>query len=279
MRRLRTIRSLIYAGLICGGIPQVILAQSHPPALSLPPYSQPDVVRATGARSSATPNALIDNVVSARGIIRAGDRVEISAPLSLKLTSAPFRAGDTVQKGDVLARFDCARLHADLNAQDAAIVTLNIRYKSEQDLAAFGASGDYDVAVARSERDQAKAQAQALRASLKDCQLHAPFNAVIQARHVAAFETPTVGEPIYSLIRAGDHEISVIVPASIGATLNIDDEFAFTLDADPDGFTARIVRIAPDIDPVSQTLELIAKPIDAVKLRPGMSGEARFERL
>lgn len=214
--------------------------------------------------------------IKARGIVRAGEQVEISAPVSLKLDSAPHRAGHRVSKGDVLARFDCTRQRADLVAQEKAVETLNLRYQSERELAAYGANSEYDVALAESERDQAQAQADAMRASLDDCVVTAPFNADIAVRHVSPFETPRIGQPLYSLIRAGDHEISVIVPAQMGYKLNVGAEFQFRLDVESAPFPVRITRLAPDIDPVSQTLEIIAKPRRSKKLRPGMSGEAIF---
>ncbi len=213
---------------------------------------------------------------SARAIVRAGESVEIAAGLSARLESAPFKAGRYVKRGTEIARFDCARLRADLAARRLAVETLSLRYQSEKELESFGATGALDVAVAKSERDMAKAEANALDVTLKDCSISAPFSAHIAERHVSAYETPQVGEPIYTLIRAGDHEISVIVPAQLGARLKYGSTFTFRPDGVDAPVKAKVVRLAPEIDPVSQTREIMGVAVGKSKLKPGMSGRAEF---
>lgn len=229
------------------------------------------------AANSAEP-AAAESYVSARAVVRAGESVDIAAGLSRRLTSAPFKPGRFVERGAVIARFDCARLRADLLAREQAVRTLSLRYESELELESFGAAGALDVRVAESERDQAKAEAAAIRASLDDCVIHAPFNALVSARHVSAHETPQVGEPVYTLIRAGDVELSVIVPARLGATLRAGQGFTVRMDGSDADVKAKVTRLAPDIDPVSQTREIYAAPASRSGLKPGMSGEARFNR-
>ena len=213
--------------------------------------------------------------VTARAVVRAGESVDIAAALSTRLLSAPFKPGQYVERGQTLATFDCARMRADLKARDQAARTLALRYQSEAELAAFGATGALDVEVAKSEADQAVAEADALRVTLADCEITAPFNAHISARHLPAFATPQPGQPIYTLIRAGDVEVSVIVPASFGATLSPGTRFSLRMDGSDAELRARITRLAPDIDPVSQTREVFASA-PSKTLKPGMSGRAVF---
>ena len=223
-------------------------------------FAEPDVLRET----------------SARAIVRAGESVDIAAALSARLESAPFKAGRFVKAGEEIARFDCARMRADLAARRQAVETLSLRYDSERELESFGATGALDVAVARSERDMAKAEADALDVTLKDCVITAPFSAHVAERHVSAHETPQVGQPIYTLIRAGSHEISVIVPAALGSTLKYGSTFIFHPDGEDAPVSAKVVRLAPDIDPVSQTREIMGVATSKATLSPGMSGRAVF---
>lgn len=215
--------------------------------------------------------------VTARAVIRAGDTVDVAAALSQRLTYAPYKPGRFVAKGKPIARFDCARLEAELAAREQAIETLSLRYESEVELEQFGATGALDVAVAKSERDQAKAEAKALRVTLEDCEITAPFAAYVAERHLSAHETPQVGQPIYTLLRAGDVEISVIVPAALGATLKPGSPLTLAMDGSDTRVPAKIVRLAPDIDPVSQTREVFAEPTAKAALKPGMSATALFD--
>lgn len=217
--------------------------------------------------------------VTARALVKAGDEIVLSAPMSRPIKSAPFRAGEKVRKGQVLIRFDCRRLNADLDAREATIETLKLRHQSEEELARYGASGTYEVAVALSELNEARAEAKALRTHLQDCVIRAPFHAAVQSRSVAPFETPAIGAPLYSLIRADTHEISVIVSARLSQSLSVGDRLSFRSDVANDRadlIPIEITRMAPSIDPVSQTLEIFARPIGPSKLRPGTSGLAIF---
>ena len=235
------------------------------------------IALAASAAGSATANGFAEpNAASARAIVRAGESVDIAAGLSARLEYAPFKAGRFVKKGTEIARFDCARLRADLAARRVAVETLSLRYQSEKELESFGATGALDVAVAKSERDMAEAEANALDVTLKDCSIAAPFSAHIAERHVSAHETPQVGEPIYTLIRAGSHEISVIVPAALGTRLSYGSKFTFRPDGADAPITAKVVRLAPDIDPVSQTREVMGVAVGKATLKPGMSGRAEF---
>ena len=52
----------------------------------------------------------------------------------------------------------------------------------------------------------------------------------------------------------------------------------FTVDATDEIIEAKIIRIGASVDPVSQTLEIIAKPTArSPKALTGMSGLARFK--
>ena len=212
----------------------------------------------------------------ARAVVRAGERVEIAASLAQRLSFAPHKPGTYVEAGTVLARFDCARMTAELAAREQAQRTLSLRAESEAELERFGATGRLDVRIAESERDQAAAEAEALRVALKECEVRAPFNARIAERHLPAHATPQSGQPIYTLIRAGDVELSVIVPAGLGSTLRSGGTFSFHPDNGDTAVAATITRLAPDIDPVSQTREIFARPQSARGLKPGMSGRAVF---
>lgn len=227
-------------------------------------------------RAAAGPQAGASAGVEARAVVRAGERVDIAAPLSRRLTYAKHKPGHYVAKDTVLARFDCSRMQADLTAREQAHRTLSLRAESEAELEQFGATGALDVRVAESERDQAAAEAEAIRVALRDCEVRAPFDAYVAERHLPTHATPQSGQPIYTLIRAGDMELSVIVPAGFGATLDRGRAFDFALDGGTKRVRAVVTRMAPDIDPVSQTREVFAKPTRSRGLKPGMSGRAVF---
>ncbi len=58
----------------------------------------------------------------ARGVLRATNQAVLASELSGRITDLPFQEGESFNKGDTLARFDCSAYQAQLNAAQAAVV-------------------------------------------------------------------------------------------------------------------------------------------------------------
>jgi len=214
----------------------------------------------------------------ARGVLTSGQSADIAAGMSGRLLKAPHKAGQYVKSGTLMAQFDCSRLEAELESRRAAHATRALRYDNQNELLALGAAGQLDVSIARSERDEIAAEISAIEVSMRDCKITAPFSGYIIQRHVNAYETPQIGRPIYSLMRAGSTELSVIVPSSWVKWLKSGQVFDFTVDETGEKMRAKVLRLSAQVDPVSQTIEVTAKPVGKAKARPGMSGFARFDK-
>lgn len=212
----------------------------------------------------------------ARGVLQAGETAEIAAGMSGRLLRAAYKAGQSFKSGALLARFDCTRQEAELSALDQAHKTLSAKYENTSELYNLGAAGQLDVTIARSEMQQAAAERDAIKAGLKDCSVYAPYAGFILERHVSAFETPQLGQPLYSIQRIGSLELSVIAPSKWMRWMKVGQKFDFTVDETGETFKAKIIRTGASVDPVSQTIELTAKPTGRTKSLAGMSGVADF---
>jgi len=212
----------------------------------------------------------------ARGVLRAGQTAEIAAGMTGRLLKAGYKPGQYFKSGTLLARFDCTRQQAELNAQQQAHQTFTVKHENAAELFSLGAAGELDVTIAKSEMQQAAAERDALKARLKDCSIYAPYAGYVTARHVSAFETPQAGQPLYSIQRAGSLELSVITPSKWMRWMKKGQSFNFTVDETGESFKAKIIRTGAAVDPVSQTIEITAKPVGKTKVLAGMSGVADF---
>lgn len=212
----------------------------------------------------------------ARGVLVAGQSANIAAGMSGRLLKAPYKQGQYVKSGAILAQFDCAQLTAQLASRKAAYATQSLRYDNQNELLALGAAGEIDVSIALSEREEIKADIRAIEVTMRDCKITAPFSGYITQRHVNAHETPQAGQPLYSFMRAGSSELSVITPSHWAKWLKPGQSLSFVIDETGETVSAKVLRLSAEVDPVSQTLEITAKPVGKFKARPGMSGVARF---
>lgn len=212
----------------------------------------------------------------ARGVLIAGQSADIAAGMAGRLTATPFKSGQYVKTGAIIAEFDCDRQHAELKARRAAQSTQSLKYDNQAELLKMGAAGALDVSIARSERDQIAADVAAMEIALKDCTVYAPFPGFITARHVDAFETAQLGQPLFSLNRAGTTEISIIAPSEWASWIKSGAKFTFKVDETGESVSAKVQRLSAVVDPVSQTIEITARLTGKHKGRPGMSGIAVF---
>ena len=215
--------------------------------------------------------------MAARGVLRAKQTADITASMSGQLLEAPYKAGQFFQSGALLAKFDCALQEAELEALQRKHQTFSLKYKNTAELYKYGAAGEFDVALSESDMQQALAEANVLKARLKYCAVYAPFSGYVITRHISAFESPQHGQLLYSLEKAGPLELSIIVPSGWITWLKKGHKLDFIIDETGDIIQAKLIRLGASIDPVSQTIEIIAQPDAKSSVLSGMSGYARFK--
>jgi len=218
----------------------------------------------------------LDELKQTRGVLQAGQTAEISAGMTGRLLRANYKPGQFFKSGALLARFDCTRQKAEGLALEQAHKTLAAKHENISELFALGAAGELEVTIARSEMQQAKAERDAIDAKLKDCSIYAPYAGHVTQRHVSAFEIPQVGQPLYSIQRYNTLELSIIAPSKWMRWMKVGQKLSFTVDETGEVFKAKIIRTSVSVDPVSQTVELTAKPTEKTKSLAGMSGVADF---
>lgn len=216
-----------------------------------------------------------DNV--ARGVLRAKQKADITARMTGQLLEAPYKAGQFFKEGALLARFDCALQEAELTALQETHRSYSLKHKNAAELYKYGAAGELDVALSKSDMQHAFAQINVMKARLKYCSIYAPFSGYVTARHMSAYESPQAGQDLYSLEKAGSLELSIIVPSKWIKWLKKGHALDFKIDETGGVIQAKVIRLGASIDPVSQTLEIIAKPMATSSALSGMSGYARFE--
>lgn len=210
-----------------------------------------------------------------RGLVRPVHQSSIANDLGVRVEKLNVREAQPFKAGDVLLSFDCERLEAEYAAADATFREMQLTLDSNIYLDAKRAIGKLDVEVSRARADRAGAEARALKARLKQCELVAPFDGRVVELTINTHEIPAPGKPFITLVDETKFEIDLIVPSSYLRHLKPGDTFNYRVDETSRDYEAHILRIGAAVDPVSQTVKIIAafsKP-DAYLLS-GMSGTA-----
>ncbi len=236
------------------------------PAATVPP--EPPITSAPPA-TPATPVSLVkpktamwpDQIESSGSIMPWQETYIGSEVGGLRLASVLISVGDTVTKGEVLARLDTATVETDLDAANAqlmeaegtlaqAVATLNRANR----LAPSGGLSRQELTLYETQKNTAEARVNAARAQVKRQQLRlkfativAPDDGVISASSASEGAIVQAGGELFRLIRQGRLEWRAEVKGETLLKLSIGQEVIVNspLGSEVKG---RVRRLSPTID-------------------------------
>ncbi len=258
------------------------------------------------AEAPMVPSVYISPVRNDRGaeqrVLFGSVRPRVEADLSFradgKVTARLVELGQSVRKGQALARIDPAdyqlAVEAAIEQQRAAEVDA---VQSASDAARFKRLlADGSVGAADAERQQARADAAAAR--LKQAQrqadvarnragyavLTAPFDGVVTALRFETGQMVGEGQTVLSLARPDELEVVVDVPESMLGDLKT-WQSSLPIVAGGEAASAvqlRLRELAPSAHPTTRTTRAryaLANRTDVTRLRMGMTAEVLLQRL
>ncbi len=217
---------------------------------------------------------------TAPSVARAEAQATLASTIAGTIEDLPFAEGSEFAKGDVLARFNCELYSAEAKALRAELQAAESRSSALEQLLERGAAGRAEVQATKALALAATANLETAEVRMKGCTITAPFDGKIIEYTANAFEYVQPSQPLVSVVSFGKPELEIIAPdtwllwIAKGTTGQVQFEAAVGT------FDIVITGIAPIVDPVSQTVKLLAAfQGDASAVLPGMSGLVRFEAI
>jgi RND family efflux transporter MFP subunit len=212
-----------------------------------------------------------------RGVVRAAREASISTDINREIVSLPLREGDVFRKGDVLVRFDCGELEADLAAAAARLQAETLKAANDRHLTKLKAVGQFDLKIQEARVSQSEAEHRGLKERTDRCTIRAPYDGRIAGVVANEFEFPTAGNPMMRIIGRTAPKIELILPAKWLRWLGTGTAFTLNIEETGRDHAAKIKSIAPVVDAVSQTVKVVAEfSGETGGVLPGMSGPANF---
>jgi len=212
-----------------------------------------------------------------------------------KLIERNVRLGDSVRKGQVIARLDpvdaekqAVSAQAALDAADHRLVFAKQQLERDQAqsaqnlIAANQLEQTQDAyAAALAGREQSAAQQVVARNALQYTTLVADHEGLITSENADTGQVVSAGQAIYGLAWSGDIDVDLDAAASDLGRIAVGQTAQVTFPALPgQKFEARVRELAPAADPQSRTYRVkltLAQPGTAVRL--GMTGDATLSHL
>jgi RND family efflux transporter MFP subunit len=222
------------------------------------------------------------------GVVIPQDSAELSPRFESQLTQVEVEVGDTVQRGQVLARLDTRPLQQELagaraslqgahaEAQAAVVALSEAREKkqryntprsielgvySEEELATVRYQESTALARLESARAQTRArQAQVaeLEQNLEEATLVAPFDGVISARLVGPGSRIAAGQPVLRLLGKGGWKVRFALPEDAARQLHEGSTVELTVVQRGLTLTGTVESLAPEVDAAARLVFAIA---------------------
>lgn len=217
--------------------------------------------------------------VPVRGVVRSTEQASISTELATRVSAVHAREGEAFNAGDKLLEFDCRRQKATLAASEAQQLEMQLSVDKNRLLLRTQSVGKNDLEVSEARLAKAKAESDALRSPLDQCVVIAPFKGRVLELNLQLYETSQPGKPFIGLVSNSRLEIDLIVPSHWVRKIATGTPLKFRVDELGRSVEAMVGRIGAAVDPVSQTVKVIATfDNSAEAVLPGMSGIATFPK-
>ena len=182
------------------------------------------------------------------------------------LLSVLVREGQTVKKGQLLAKFESVEQESALSSAQADRVAAKSDFETQQwtyeqnvALLKAGAIAERDMRVSQQAAEAAKARLAAadsrLRAAqnlARDTRVVAPVAGIINTKKVQNGEQTLRGSELFTIVRNEVLELTASLPAKRANEVKAGQLVRFS--ADNRQFTGKVARVSPTIDPTSRNI-------------------------
>lgn len=224
---------------------------------------------AAAAEPAATP---------VRAQLSARNSAVLSAELGAKVRKIHVVEGAEFKKGDVLISLDDALQRSQVERAEAVLVAAKRAFATNERLRKLNSVGQVELDQSHSEVAKAEAELAYAKAILEKCEVSAPFSGRVAELRIHEQEYMQAGQAMLEIIDDAIPEIDFIAPSKWLTWLRVGLPLEISIDETGRAYTARVERIGARVDPVSQSIKIVAAVTEpSPELMAGMSGSIKMK--
>ena len=158
-----------------------------------------------------TTQSVVDRF-TAVGSIQAGEQVTVAAEVNGVVVQIPFREGDAITRGALIAQLDDTQSAAEVKRAEAVLVQRRTTYERVREVVDQGAGAPQDLDDAAAALQVAEAEVELVRARFKKTRITAPFDGIVGTRRVSAGAFLQPGQGITELAQIATLRVYFSVP-------------------------------------------------------------------
>jgi RND family efflux transporter MFP subunit len=171
-----------------------------------PPTAIPVSVKPVG-------EILIHPQQSAPATVISLNDARISARIDAEIQSFKVKVGDSIQQGQVLVELDCADSRLLLDNSQAALSLAELELNRARSLSKSNVLSAQQLNQRSTEHAQARIAYQQAQLQVERCQIKAPFEGIITARHASEGELAAPGTALLQLLDTSRIELTAQIAA------------------------------------------------------------------
>ncbi len=204
------------------------------------------------------------------GVVQALQRATLASRLQAAIVELPFREGDRVAAGAVVARLDAAAAESAVAAAAAASQAAAADERRVASLLARGAATPREADEAATRAAAAQAALQAARNELTYAVLRAPFSGLVASRPVHVGDVVAPGVPVLEVEGEDGFEVRATLDGALAVSVRPGLTAQAIVDGQPRALPATLRAVSPAGDPTTHRFEVRATLPAADGLRSGL---------
>ena len=212
---------------------------------------------------------------SAIGTLAAGERITVVSEIDGTVVEIPYREGDPIRRGDLIARLDQTQTAAQVRRAQALLDQRRSSYERIRKVVEKGAGARQDLDDAAAALKVADADLAVQNARLDKTVISAPFAGLVGTRRISAGAFVRAGEAITDLVQVSSLRVYFSVPERYLAQLKRGVAVTVATTAFPDyELSGSIDVVEPIVDADTRSARVMARLDNPErKLLPGMSAD------
>ena len=206
------------------------------------------------------------------GTVRPKLHAMLEARVSGHITALPVALGETVQKGQLIARLDAGEIAARLDQAKASLAEANRDWKRTSALFAQQSAtrAEFDSAQSRQQiAESAVAEAQAM---MSYVEITAPFSGVITKKWADVGDLAAPGKPVVNIEAPAALQLQADVPDALMDNVKLGDHLPVRIANVTNNIEGSVAEMSPVADPESRTSLVKLDLPNAPGLRSGQFG-------
>ena len=212
-----------------------------------------------------------------RAQLRPIRHTTLSAEIGAVAQRILVKEGQRFEIGTPLIQLDCALHDAQRAKSTAELAGAQRSLQANQRLAELNAAGLMELDLAKNAVEKSQADLRISETQLSKCEIKAPFAGIVAEQRIREQQYVQPGTPLVDVLDDSAYELEFLAPSTWLSRLRVGMVVRVTVDEVRRNAVARIVRISPRIDPVSQSIKVVANLEGPVAdLKAGMSGRLQM---